>query len=241
MYGIQQLLNGDVSLLHNMTSIPTFDAASNGKNAGSGNLTVAHTCTGTNLCLVVMGKVDTGNTISCTYAGVSMTKLRTVTHSALYDLVSFYLVNPATWANNIVLSVTGSHQLELCAGSYTWVAQSAPITNLDSGLVTASGSTASETSASTSPANQKIVVGLWYSSYSVSSPSCAPASSGTNRTENSLSNNNGLFFFDINAATTTTYTVGGTLSGGGSWSMELNYLSLVPYSAPINGNFLSFM
>lgn len=106
-----------------------FDAASTGrKNANdTAALTVAHTCTGTDLILWVGVAAGQGDLISTvTYNGVAMTQAvkKTSTNSNTNYLYLYYLINPATGANNIVVTPSGSTYLELCAASYTGAKQS---------------------------------------------------------------------------------------------------------------------
>jgi hypothetical protein len=102
-----------------------FDAASGG-TANSNSITYSHTCTGANRILFVSvgnGGGSGSETFSVTYAGVSMTSiLRTVNQSALvFEL--FYLVAPATGANNVVVSTSKSSNHFSRSSSYTGASQ----------------------------------------------------------------------------------------------------------------------
>lgn len=109
-----------------------FDVASNGRAGPSvTSLTFSHTCTGSNLILVVGTSVsdttDTNRPVTgITYAGVAMTKIRE-DDEATADFTSglWYLINPATGANNIVVTTTGSVSRIIAGGiSLTGAAQS---------------------------------------------------------------------------------------------------------------------
>lgn len=96
-----------------------FDAASNGVQAsGNTDLTVAHTCTGSALFLIVsttqQGNNDNG---TCTYNGVAMTKFTSQLYSNGRSEV-FYLQGPATGTHNIVAS-SNCDSKSLAAASYT--------------------------------------------------------------------------------------------------------------------------
>lgn len=114
-----------------------FDAVSTGMNATDPtSLTWSHTCTGSNLVLIVgtSTESDTGGhtaqTVSgITYNGVALTKIRSdyITDNGT-EL--WYLVAPATGANNIVVTMTAVVDGLFGAGlSFTGVDQSNPIDN----------------------------------------------------------------------------------------------------------------
>lgn len=109
----------------------TYDASSSGGNTGTGTLTVSHTCTGNDRALVVSASAAVPNGVAIsgvTYAGVSMTLVDTIAIQSNVTQRMFYLLNPASGANDIVLSVTGANgstAKRLAAASYTGVKQSA--------------------------------------------------------------------------------------------------------------------
>lgn len=206
-----------------------FDASSSGHTSGATSLTVSHTCTGSALALVVFIKIDTGVTFTgITYNSVAMTFRNKITHALDYDILCYYLANPSTGAHNIVASWTGSHAAEMAGASYTGVRQGTPIYDLSDGSTADTGDHITQTSSATTVANEVIVGMFGYDSYSTNYPTFTVASSGTQRASDALSNNNGIFLFDITAATATTYSVGGTLSGGGNGVLTLNFISLLP-------------
>lgn len=81
-----------------------LDATSVGNADGTGTtLTFAHTCTGTDLVLVVNVWVASGSAPTVTYAAVSMTlRSSNTTNNRVYQ---FVLADPTTGANNIVVTV----------------------------------------------------------------------------------------------------------------------------------------
>lgn len=104
-----------------------YSAVSSGDSAVNAiSLTYSHTTSGVDRFLVV--SVNTDNNATCTgvtYAGVSMTQV-----TSLFDAASgttryvFYLVNPTSGANNVVVSMTASTgRIHSIATSYTGVAQ----------------------------------------------------------------------------------------------------------------------
>lgn len=120
----------------------TLDATSllNSGAAAVASLTVSHTCTGSNLVLWT-GFSYTGSSTtitSITYNGVGMTRITTVDATASYHVALYYLVNPATGANNIVVTPSASCSIFGGSQSFTGASQSAPTNsavNSGSGLL----------------------------------------------------------------------------------------------------------
>ncbi len=101
-----------------------FDSATNPSLATATSLTFAHTCTGTNRILLVGTMVRTTTISGVTYAGVSMTAVgsRELVTGADY-IQWFYLVAPATGANNVVISLNASNVIIGGVVSYTGAKQ----------------------------------------------------------------------------------------------------------------------
>lgn len=104
-----------------------FDAKSK-KGFDASSTTLSHTCTGSNRLLVVAFTIDGSDTISGTptYAGVNMTQLVTVAPGN-FRIYLYYLIAPATGANNISVTLSGSVDAGIMATSYTGVAQTSPV------------------------------------------------------------------------------------------------------------------
>lgn len=95
-------------------------------SASATSVTVAHTCTGSNLILFVGLWVQDGgaNTVTgVTYNGVAMTQVGRVTNATTESTYLYFLVNPSTGANNIVASKSASDLIQLGAVSYTGAKQ----------------------------------------------------------------------------------------------------------------------
>ena len=102
----------------------TFDAKS-AQGFDATSTTLSHTTSGTNRLLVVAVAVDGASTISSvTYAGVAMTLAKTFYNIRRISL--YYLVAPATGANNIAVTLSGSDDAGIMAVSYNGVNQTAP-------------------------------------------------------------------------------------------------------------------
>lgn len=114
------------------------DTTSTSSTTGT-SLTWSHTCTGSNLILFVGGRTyaDSSDAITgITYNGVSMTRIAFLNSSgpAIY---LYYLINPATGANNItVTNGLSSRLLNFGAVSYTGAKQSSQPDNSNTNTTT---------------------------------------------------------------------------------------------------------
>lgn len=125
-----------------------FDAQSVSAYAPNTSVTWSHTCTGTDRILIVGVYCGTANTTTVTYNGVSMTAINSLAMSGAASgqfIKLFYLVNPASGANNVVVSCSAGDMYGL-ATSYTGAKQSAqPDSNNTGGNATATSLTVSTT------------------------------------------------------------------------------------------------
>ena len=102
------------------------DASSSGNENPGTSVTVAHTCTGSNLLLLVgvLTNDTTDKVTGVTYNGVAMTRLASYqAASTNFFGFTYYLINPATGTNNIVASRSDSNLIGIMNDSYTGVAQ----------------------------------------------------------------------------------------------------------------------
>jgi hypothetical protein len=91
-----------------------FDAATSNDNVSS---TFAHTCA-VGATILFVGWRNNGTLSGVTYAGVSMTQIQsTVSNTDQYSF--WYILNPASGANNVVLSGSGITTQWAVAASYT--------------------------------------------------------------------------------------------------------------------------
>ena len=106
-----------------------FDAATKSLETTTSPLTWSHTCTGSNLLLVVGITTSHSTSPNCTgvtYNGVSMTKIGADRDYVGGETTLWYLLAPTTGANTISAAFTGGAGTERCFGvsvSYTGVAQ----------------------------------------------------------------------------------------------------------------------
>lgn len=96
------------------------------EESGATSLTFSHTCTGSNLVLIV-ATVSSGSAdpTGVTYNGVAMTKA--VGLGAALDTSLWYLSNPATSAHNVVVTYAASTKFGVCATSFTGCNTDSPL------------------------------------------------------------------------------------------------------------------
>lgn len=185
-----------------------FDAASNGGSNSVTELTVSHTCTGDNRILFVGIQTSGGtdNVSGVTYATVAMTRINTIATGGIGNNRSFlyYLIAPATGANNIVVTATASVNIRIANGSYTGARQS--------GVPDASG-TANAASPATSVSKSITTVAdnSWTVSHGVDA--AATLSAGTGTTQRAVFSTASSIFGDSN----------GAITPAGAYSMAWNH------------------
>lgn len=118
--------NGQTTIADNNTSM-ALDATSSKEQDASNTATWSHTCTGSNLVLgVVTANYDSGGdtdgvVTGVTYNGVALTKASDAVYAGLGMTCSaWYLIGPATGANNIVVTCAGTtDNIKAAAASYS--------------------------------------------------------------------------------------------------------------------------
>jgi hypothetical protein len=105
-----------------------FDTAVyGGFDLGVPSKTYSHTCTGTELILVVMVWTSFGakTVTGITYNGVALTEIGTDVDDATGNrhLAVWYLVGPATGAHNIVITLNTTGNVSAISASYTGASQ----------------------------------------------------------------------------------------------------------------------
>lgn len=142
----------------------TLDATSSGTITSGTTVTFSHTCTGTNLVLAVYAVSRAGAAnypSSITYNAVSMTEDTSSRNNQANSSGSWwYLVNPATGANNIVVTYGSTRDEAMIFGvSYTGAKQSGqPVTrDADGGFNT--GAWTLTSAVTTTATNQMILMG----------------------------------------------------------------------------------
>jgi hypothetical protein len=124
------------------------DATSADHSATATSLTFSHTCSGENRVLFVgvIGDTTTDTVTGVTYAGVAMTLVgKNKTTSNRYNYL-YYLVAPATGANNVVISQSSSVFIGGASVSYTGVS---PVDTIDASTTNLATATSITTSVTT--------------------------------------------------------------------------------------------
>ena len=100
---------------------PGFDAAASAEDFGVSSLTWSHTCTGTNLALLVIVASRAVAVTGVTYNSVPLSNLWAVQDSGNQERSEgWILVAPATGAHNVVVTLVGSSG-DLLGGSESYV------------------------------------------------------------------------------------------------------------------------
>ena len=139
-----------------------IDSSSSSQGNGVNSLSWAHTCSGSDLVLVVGVAIRRtfGGTVvtpTVTYNGVSMTQINTNNPVGTPNRVTmFRLVNPATGANTIAVDFSDSSTYQAIGGGISL--RNADISSPDDGTNTATGeSTAASVSVNTSNNNSMVI------------------------------------------------------------------------------------
>jgi hypothetical protein len=130
---------------------------------GPRTVTYSHTCTGSNLILVVWVAIwqdtaGTGSVTAITYNGVSLTNAIPSNRSTSMASEMWYLIAPATGANTLSVTVTGATDgIRVASASFTGVLQVSPL-----GVTATNPSTAGNPAISitSGTANSVLVAGL---------------------------------------------------------------------------------
>ena len=151
-----------------------FDATAHGVANPGSSLTYAHTCTGSNLLLFVGIEGDSTNDIitGVTYNSVAMTRVDALpaTTSGNRWFYLYYLVGPATGANNVVVSASSSIFISAVSASYTGAQQS--------GVPDSSNKGGATTGTSLSISTTTVADNCWVVGY-MNGAAAASASGGT--------------------------------------------------------------
>lgn len=137
-----------------------IDATSNGTGATATSITWSHTCTGDDRILIVACGIPDSDTITgVTYNSVALTLIDKiqVDFTGVPDryIYLWYLIAPATGANDIVVSSSASQILKGAAASYTGVKQTG---QPDSSAKNKGASTNTFTATTTTVANNSWLV-----------------------------------------------------------------------------------
>lgn len=215
----------------------TFDSSA--KNVAS-SATWSHTCTGSNLILIVGLAIGQNTNATVTYNGVSMTMVGSAGISTSYTLQYFYLLNPSTGTNTISCSNLGSSGGLGISLSYAGVLQSGfPDSSSFSG---GSGTGTPLTNTTTVLASNCWLVNFgvdWTTNNDITTIS---TNKTDRQTDTGYTNSSGkLIGSDSNGTVSTgSQSVTLTSSGTGTHHVTDLLISITP-ALPVNGNMLLCM
>ena len=193
-----------------------FDTATDGGHTTGASLTFAHTCTGSNLFLVVgIFYVAGANDISSvTYNGVAMTQaIKGPAESGGRFTYIYFLANPSSGANNVVITPSASgNDLFGVSASYTGAIQSSSVADSTNSNSSGSGNASV---AVTTVADNCWVTGVWRNSGTSST-----AGSGTTvrKTIAATSDSVGICDSNTNVSPPAAYTL--NVNGTAPWGMS---------------------
>lgn len=187
---------------------PTFDASTGNKVSSGTTNTFSHTVASQN-SRVILVSVDCGATVSSiTYAGTNLTQLASVSEGGGETLQLWYLLAPATGANNVVITCSGTTFIVGASASYYNVAQNSTF-----------GTTATNTgTAATSSTNTVATTSSSQVVYDVVNNTLPAANSATaSQTKRFQPTGSGVAEGDI-AATGSNMTLTWSWTGAGTWA-----------------------
>lgn len=158
-----------------------YNSSSTGNVTAASSLTYSHTTAGTDRFLVVdIHLRNVGSTVSgVTYAGVAMTQLTSVTDALSNVTYTYYLLNPTSGANNVVISTSGGTTTYSTATSYTGVKQVSPIDSSNTGANTGGFN-------SIAIATTVVSAGCWVHGFACAENATGLVTWATNRTDRGI-------------------------------------------------------
>lgn len=204
-----------------------FDTATSSQGDPVTSLTFAHTCTGSNRILFVSSATVGGDfCTSVAYAGVALTKIGASVQlpSTTTYVQMWYLIAPATGANNVVTSYSSATNAYADAASYTGANQS--------GQPDASTTNTNAASTSITTALVSVADNCWhvYSGFTNGGGQAA----GTGSTLR-VNNNNAIGFYDSNSAKTPPGSVSMTINcNSGTNGVVMASFSPVSVAPPVS-------
>jgi hypothetical protein len=153
------------SLASNGTAGITYDNSTDGGNNGGSTTSLSYSYTvgiGSNRLLVVnvIGDTSADDISSVTYAGATMTLIGKIQAPSNNWQYLYYLLNPPSGTNNVVITAGSSHYLISEAASWYNVKQSAQ-PDASTTNTAAAASTSISTSLATVATGSLVVQGLW--------------------------------------------------------------------------------
>jgi hypothetical protein len=133
-------------------SAPSVVRSNFDNTAGATSLTISLDCTGANFLYVCFGVFGVPTISSVKYAGVTMTQDTNQSIVGVATIFGYFLANPTSGVNNIVITLTSSLQIQGGGVAFTGVNTSSPLrtaVGANDGVGSSPASTGSITSSST--------------------------------------------------------------------------------------------
>jgi hypothetical protein len=143
-----------------------LDATSTKNEANGTSISNNHTCTGSDLALVVLAWTSSGSddVTSVTYNGVAMTQVDKLSDGS-GSMYMYLLLNPATGTHSITVNTSGATFISFGGASYTGVKQTA---QPDAHDTKTTGASTSFTLPLTTVANNCWVIGgAWHNGFAI--------------------------------------------------------------------------
>lgn len=213
-------------------------SATGGTGSAQTSITFTHTMSSSanRLLIVAVDNQSISDTVSgITYNSVAMTKFQFAGGAGIGGLSVWYLINPTTGANSVI--VLGTSLYYAITASYTGVNQgSFPDATGTGSPGTAAATTSYNANTTTSADNS------WVINCAVKGGGGA-VSAGTNTTSRVVDPFNNAFIGDSNGVVHPAGTLATGWTAGVNNSWGASYFSIAPAAggAPVNSNFLAFM
>lgn len=199
--------------------------------------TKAFTCTGSSLILCVFIQYNSSKSISSvTYNSVSMSLAKSQVNGALTSAI-YYLINPSTGSNNIVVNMSTSGVLSVGGMSFTGANQ---ITGIGAtGGVNASSTTKISNNITSTVANSIIVDGMTNNTSSYSGSTPVPKAGQTQEWSSTISSGGWKGASFLTTTTVGSYTTEWDWRHIASVSAVLAQVEIIPATTS-TGNFFAF-
>lgn len=212
-----------------------IDSSSEGVIGGASSLTFSHTTSGSDRVLVVGVSVGAAMSVSTvTYNGVGMTQANTqnMGGAVFTNTYLYYLVAPATGANNVVISTSGAGFIWGYGLSFTGVDQTNPIAPTGGNTTLQAGGTTLTSTITTTVDNSRLC-GI------VQNSTGDGAFSSSDATLIAHAANWGASFYKAtNSSPVGVHSV--TITRALTGSYGINMVALAPVPSLSNSNFLMF-
>lgn len=205
-----------------------FGTGTNTSAINAASKTFSHTCSGSNLILIV-GVAWTSASVtvsSVSYNGVALTAVAAVSANGNIKVQYYYLVAPATGANNVIVTMSANASFVTASASFTGASQGVP-GFIDTPIT---GSTAIPSGSSTPGVANGAIVSLFGQAVNAStSMTSGTLVFGGSNSSGSFRGGMGYTIYTTPSAITHTYS-----NSSGSPAYVLRFIAIYPPGAVTN-------